>query len=131
MGSAIALLGLFSGERFSYARALYNPLSPISVVVERVARELACFEGLDRSYRAFVEGLGEVEIFGVCRVDRAIVNGAEVDVVAVLHVAKVLEGKPQFDAVLGRDLGVAWGLYVDPLTNSVKSLYGKPVERRY
>ena len=127
---AVVALGLFRGDRFSYARALYSPRAPTSVVCERVAEELGCVERLERRFEMVIEGVGSVEILGVCAVDRAIIDGQLVEVPVAIHVAKMPMGS-EFDAVIGRDLDLAWRLYLDPLTNSVRSLVARPIERRY
>jgi len=124
------LLGLFKGDRFSYARALYDPSKPLSIVTRRIAEELGSLEALDRDYVVEVHGLGEFRVLGVCSVERAIVEGQLIEAPAALHVVDA-ERIGEFDALIGRDLEIAWGLYVDLFSGSLKSLYSKPIERRY
>ncbi len=127
---AVVALGLFHGDRFSYARALYSPRAPASVVSERVAEELGCVERLERVFELWIDGVGAVEVVGVCAVDRAIIDGQLVEVPVAIHVARIPRGS-EFDAVIGRDLDLAWRLYLDPLSGSVRSLVARPIERRY
>jgi len=99
---------------------------PYSVIDERVARELNCIEPLEKSYRVVVEGLGPLEIYAVCRTTKALLEGQGIEVATLFHVARMPRDS-EYEALLGRDVIALWRLVYDPLTNSVRSLIGRPV----
>jgi len=96
------------------------------VVDERVARELQCIEPLEHSYRVFIEGIGELEIYAVCRTTRALLEGQGIELTTLFHVAR-MPPDSEYEALLGRDVIALWRLAYDPLTNSIRSLIGRPV----
>ncbi len=124
------LLGLLKGDRFSYARALYDPSKPLSIVVRRVAEELGSLEVLDKDYAIEVPDLGRFRVVGVCSIEKALLEGQLIEVPAVMHVVDS-DRIGRFDALMGRDLELAWGLYIDRLSGSLRSIYSRPIEKRY
>ncbi|HDD25471.1 MAG TPA: hypothetical protein ENF75_00070 [Acidilobales archaeon] len=120
------LIGLFSDGRFSYGRATVVLGSNFSVMVRRIARELRCYEHLDKAFKVHVQGFGELIISGVCVVDSAIIEGLIIDVPAPIHVvnSKEIDG---YDIIIGKDLVIHWALTYDPSRDKIVSLLGRPV----
>ena len=134
MGEVIGplLVGLFRDARFSYARGALAPHVSTSIVVPRVSEELRCAEPLDREYRIEVVGIGAFSIYAVCSVDKAVIEGHELNLKTAIHVGKPLASENiEYELVIGRDLIDYWRLVYSPLTRSIRSLISRPMTARY
>jgi hypothetical protein len=126
---ATVLLGVFRGERFGYARTAIIEGLNTSFLVKPVAEDLRCVERVEGLEGAIlsIEGVGTFLLDSVCVVDRAVINGYEIPYTTVFHVARVLSGSEEYEAYVGSDLIRYWRLYIDPLTNTVRSTVGRRV----
>jgi len=126
------LVGLFKDMRFSYARGALAPHIPTSIVVPRISEELMCTEFLDREYRVEVGGIGVFIVYAICSVDKAIIEGHELNLKTAIHVGRPLSNENiEYELVIGRDLIDYWKLVYSPLTGSVRSLISRPITTRY
>jgi len=121
------LLGLFKGDRFAYARALYAPSVSVSVIIKKSIEDLRCYEDLDKSYIITIGTGNEVEIKGVCVFDRAVIDGNLIELPSVIHVAEDLGQIKEFEAIIGADLIFYWGLNYNPFLGVLSSRIAKKV----
>jgi hypothetical protein len=126
---ATVLLGVFKGERFGYARTAVIDGLNISFLVRPIAEDIRCVERVEdlEEVTLLIEGIGTFLLDSVCVVDRAVLNGYEIPYTTVFHVARILSGSEEYEAYIGSDIIRYWHLYLDPLTNTVRSAIGKRV----
>jgi len=121
VGVGPLMLGLFRGGRFAFARATLVPVLGVSILASYVADELLCVERFGRGFHVEVPGLGRLYTDSVCVVDRVLLNGENLGIRSIFHVADM--GRyPEYEALIGRDLVYRWRLVVDRTTGRVRSL---------
>lgn len=122
------LLGMFSGERFSYARALVDPGLRYSIILRDIAEDLRCFEKPDDLVEEIIKIKDSIlKIKGLCRIDQGVLNGFIISIPVILYVAEIISGEKNYESYIGRDIINAWALYIDPLKGLVISRFGRRI----
>lgn len=124
------LLGLFKGNRFSYARAIVVEGINTSFIDASVADDLRCHEKVESLERVEIEmpGMGRHSLYSVCVVDRVVFDGYEIPYPSVIHVARSSDRGRLFEAYIGKDLISYWQLYTDPARGLVRSRAARRVK---
>ena len=122
----VSLLGLVRENRFSYARALIDPDMRFSMLSIDVAEDLRCREHAE-DLGTFNVRIDEktYKVLDVCRVDKAVLNGYVISISTIFHIIDLRRGEGLYEAFIGKDLFISWGLYIDPYTGIVRSRFGR------
>jgi len=126
------MIGLFKNSRFTYARGVVVPRASVSIGIPRISEDLQCAETLDREYEVEIAELGIFKISAVCTIDRAIIDGQEIDLRTAIHIGvPITRRRIEYELIIGRDLVNYWRLVYDELTGQIRSLVSRPVATRY
>lgn len=126
------MVGLFKNSRFTYARGAVVSDALVSIGMPRISEDLRCAETLDQEYEVDIAELGTFRIFAVCAIDRAIIDGQEIDLRTAIHIGiPMIRRRIEYELIIGRDLISYWRLVYDELTGQVRSLVSRPVVTKY
>ena len=126
------MVGLFKNLKFTYARGVVVPSASVSIGIPRISEDLQCAEALDREYEVEIAKLGIFKISAVCTVDKAIIDGQEIDLRTAIHIGvPITRRRIEYELIIGRDLINYWRLIYDELTGYIRSLVSRSVVTKY